>query len=225
MKLCPDRLTEVPLEKAGLQLKSTLEEIANAQGETRAGALKLRLPHHDVMVSVIAHNANGASEPSSIHVLWRGPKVEPKPKLYVLAIGITHYHNKDYDLHYAAKDAEDFVAAAKAQKGSIYEDVVTPAVGGGSLRDEAATLHGIRDQLDWIENAPASSDVAMVFISGHGMRTPNQHYHFLPYDYDPAHRNLTTIAEAELQQYLANIGGKKLLFIDTLFRSSGGLSA
>ena len=215
-----DPILRVEAQVDGTKVTDSEDQELLTQGDTRVGKLKVKLPQHDAVLSVIAYNTNGASEPASIQVLWRGPGVEAKPKLYILAIGISHYKSgntdKDLNLHFAAKDADDFVAALKAQKGGLYEDVITHAP-GGSLRDEAATKQAIVEELDWIEHAPTSSDVAMVFISGHGVKTPDQRYRFLPYDYDPAHTEYTTIADFELQQYLAKIGTKKLFFFDTCF--------
>jgi hypothetical protein len=203
----------------GTKVQFTDKELLT-EGDTRVGKLELKLPPRDAKISVIAYNVNGASEPASIRLLWRGAKIETKPTLYVLAIGISRYQHGDEDkelnLHYAAKDAEDFVAALKRQDKGLYAKIVTHAP-GGSLRDEAATRNAILDELDWIEHAVTSLDVAMVFISGHGIKTPDQHYRLLPYDYDPNHRERTTISDEELRQYLTNVGGKMLFFFDTCY--------
>jgi uncharacterized caspase-like protein len=60
----------------------------------------------------------------------------------------------------------------------------------------------------------------MVFLSGHGMRTPDQRYRFLPYDYNPMRMERTTITDTELQQYLTKIGGKTLFFFDTCYSAN-----
>ena len=87
-----------------------------------------------------------------------------------------------------------------------------------SLEDADATRDNILDGLDWIQHAVANSnDVAMVFLSGHGLNTPDQHYRFLPYNYDPQHIQRTTITDTELQEYITKIGGKTLFFFDTCF--------
>ena len=190
-------------------------------GNTRAGILRLTVPRRDVAVSVIAYNGNGASEPAIFHVLWRGPGTDPKLTLYVLAIGISNYKNQDkiknLALHFAAKDADDFVALAKAQTGGLYEKVITHPP-HGTLRDEEATRDAVLDELDWIKNAVTNTnDVAMIFLSGHGMTTPDRHYRFLPYNYDPDHLERTTISDSELQDYLTKIGGKKIFFFDTCY--------
>ena len=186
-------------------------------GSTRAGILHLTIPRRDSKVSVIAYNANGASEPASVHIQWRGPGTDPKLTLYVLAIGISNYKDKKVQLHFAAKDADDFVALAKAQEGGLYEKVIAHPP-KGSLRDEEATRDMVLDELDWITHAVTNSnDVAMVFLSGHGITTPDQHYRFLPYDYDSGHVERTTISDSELKDYLTKIGGKKIFFFDTCY--------
>jgi uncharacterized caspase-like protein len=58
---------------------------------------------------------------------------------------------------------------------------------------------------------------AMVFLSGHGITTPDQHYRFLPYDYDSGRVERTTISDSELRYYLTRIGGTKIFFFDTCY--------
>jgi uncharacterized caspase-like protein len=64
-------------------------------------------------------------------------------------------------------------------------------------------------------------DFAIVFLSGHGISTPDLHYRFLPYDYDPNRIERTTISDSDLRDYLTKIGGKKIFFFDTCY--SGGI--
>ena len=188
-------------------------------GSTRAGILHLTIPRRDSTVSLIAYNDKGASEPAIVHIKWRGAGTDPKLTLYVLAIGISNYKDKHVNLHFAAKDADDFVEQAKTQEGEgkLYEKVITHPP-HGSLRDEEATRDAVLDELDWIKRAVTNTnDVAMIFLSGHGVTTPDQHYRFLPYDYDFNRVERTTISDAELQDYLTKIGGKKIFFFDTCY--------
>ena len=122
------------------------------------------------------------------------------------------------EVRFPAKDARDFVALAKQQQGGLlYGQVVTwPKF--ETLENEQATRDNILRGLDWIKSAvKTSSDVAMIFLSGHGMNTPDQNYRYLPYDYDPTQIELTTIADFEFQQYIDKIHGKTLFFFDTCF--------
>ena len=204
----------------GVKVKAKEQRLVD-KGDTRAGILHLEIPRQDSKVSVIAYNTNGASVPALVQVKWTGAGTEPKLTLYVLAIGITNYKDARQNLHFAAKDAEDFVALAKAQEGGLYEKVILPP-GHESLRDGDATRAAIIEGLDWIMGAVAkTTDVAMVFLSGHGITTPDRHYRFLPYDYDDNHPLPTTISDSELQDYLTKIGGKKIFLFDTCY--SGGV--
>jgi WD40 repeat protein len=191
------------------------------KGDSRAGSLHLVIPRRNSTVSVIAYNGKGASVPALVHVQWTGAGTEPKLTLYVLAIGISNYLAAEKDpkmrLHFAAKDAADFVAVAEAQAGGLYEKVI-PYPKHASLMDGDATKDAILDGLDWIMRAVTNTnDVAMVYLSGHGITTPDQHYRFLPYDYDPERVERTTISDSELQDYLTKIGGKKIFFFDTCY--------
>ena len=171
------------------------------------------IPRRNSTVSVIAYNHNGAGEPAKVQVEWRGPGTDPKLTLYVLAIGVSDYKDKKVQLRFASKDAGDFEALAKSQEGGLYEKVITH-----SLRDDKATREAVLDELDWIKKAVSNTnDVAMIFLAGHGVTTPDQHYRFLPYDYDDSRVERTTISDAELQDYLTKIGGKKIFFFDTCY--------
>ena len=183
-------------------------------GGTRAGILHLTVPRRNSTVSVIAYNRNGAGEPATIQVQWRGPGTDPKLTLYVLAIGISNYKDKSArQLLFAAKDAADFVALAKAQEGGLYEKVIVHP-----LQNSRATRDAVLDELDWIKRAVTNTnDVAMIFLAGHGVTTPDQHYRFLPHDYDSDRVERTTISDLELQDYLTKIGGKKIFFFDTCY--------
>jgi uncharacterized caspase-like protein len=151
-----------------------------------------------------------------LHVQWTGSGTEPKLTLYVLAIGISNYKDA-VGLRFAAKDARDFVALAKAQAGGLYEKVI-PFPPRESLQDRWARKNAILDGLDWIMRAVTNTnDVAMVFLAGHGMSTPDHHYRFLPYDYDANRPERTTISDSELRDYLTKIGGKKIFFFDTCY--------
>jgi WD40 repeat protein len=212
----PDEVLSVEVLIDGVKTPDVEQPLVTT-GDTRAGLLTITVPRRDCLISVIAYNKNGPGEPASVHVKWRGPGTDPKLTLYVLAIGISNYKANNVSLHFAAKDADDFVTLAKKQEGGLYEKVIAHPT-HGSLRDEEATRDAILDELDWIKRAVTNTnDVALIFLSGHGVTTPDQHYRFLPYDYDPDRVERTTISDSELQDYLTKIGGKKIFFFDTCY--------
>jgi WD40 repeat protein len=208
----PDDSLQVEALVDGVKVSAEDRPLVSSGG-TRAGILHLTIPRRNSTVSVIAYNQNGAGVPAKVQVEWRGPGTDPKLTLYVLAIGVSDYKDKKVQLHFAAKDAGDFEALAKSQEGGLYEKVITH-----SLRDGEATREAVLDELDWIKKAVSNTnDVAMIFLAGHGVTTPDQHYRFLPYDYDASRVERTTISDGELQDYLTKIGGKKIFFFDTCY--------
>jgi hypothetical protein len=112
-------------------------------GSTRVGIITLNLPRRSAAISVIAYNKNGASEPASVKIIWAGRGGEPKPKLYVLAIGVGDYQDQSLNLRFSAKDADDFANTVKEHAAGLYEDVIiySPPPGGKWTHD--AVLDGL----------------------------------------------------------------------------------
>jgi hypothetical protein len=189
------------------------DRVLSAVGDFRVGIITVELPRRDATVSLIAYNRNGASEPASVQIIWGGHGSEPKPKLYILAIGVSTYQDQALNLLFAAKDSQDFVRTVEVHAGDLYESVIArpPPPDGRWTRD--AVLEG----LDWIRREPTNRDVAMIFISGHGFVTPDQVYRFLPFDYEPNRIERSTVRNADFQDFLAKIGGKVLIFLDTCY--------
>jgi len=126
----------------------------------------ITIPKRDVLLQVLAQNQPGWSSPAEVNIKWKGKAQANflKPTLYVLAIGVSNYQNKDYTLRYAAKDAKDFTATMQAQKGGLYKNVVVKV-----LTDNSAAKNDILDGLDWIQKECTARDMAMIFLAGHGI--------------------------------------------------------
>ncbi|MDP2267936.1 MAG: hypothetical protein Q8K46_02100, partial [Deltaproteobacteria bacterium] len=76
------------------------------------------IPPQDSVIQLFAENKNGVSVPAILMLVWKDAALargkdefEVKPKLYVLAVGVSDYDNPKYKLGLAAKDAGDFAAA------------------------------------------------------------------------------------------------------------------
>jgi hypothetical protein len=188
---------------------------AAANGERE---IKVSLPARDSEVSIIAENRFSASTPATVRLKWRGATVATarpgsiviKPKLYILAVGVSKYSNEKYNLLFADKDARDFVASMQGQKGLLYSDVIVK-----SLTNEQATKDDILDGLDWIRKETTSNDVAMVFFAGHGVNDQNNYYYFCPYNVDPERLFRTGVAFSDIKNTVSAIAGKAIFFIDT----------
>jgi uncharacterized caspase-like protein len=187
-------------------------EIRPKDNETRE--ITISVPERDFELSLIAENKYGASVPSTVRLIWKGtPQTDAyviKPKLYILAMGVSNYDNKDYRLQFASKDAKDFAAVMSQQKGKLYEDVVV-----NLLADENATKDNILDGLDWLQMQTTSKDVAMVFIAGHGINDTAGLYYFLPVNADVEKLKRTAVPYSDIKNTVASLAGKVVMFVDT----------
>jgi WD40 repeat protein len=178
-----------------------------------SGELSVPIPPRDCEVSVIAENRHAASEPATVHLVWKGTaskdEFQIKPKLYVFAVGVSEYQDSDLRLGLAAKDALDFGELWKRQKGSLYSGVEARV-----LTDAQATKGNILDGLEWLQRQTTAKDVALLFLAGHGINDPNGLFYFLPVDAKLDSLKRTGLAQADITTTVATIAGKVVVFID-----------
>ena len=183
------------------------------------GFAKLGVAEGESTIEIIARNQYGVSEPLSFRI-ERAATAEsrgltaarPTGDLYVLAIGISEYSRADYKLGLAAKDAQDFANAMRSQEGKQYRRVIVR-----TLSNREATRANILREFDWLRSTATPSDVAMLFMAGHGLNDSTGQYFFLPYD--GAHERLmsSAVSQAAIVATLSKIRGKTLFFVDTCF--------
>jgi WD40 repeat protein len=176
--------------------------------------IRIVIPEKDSEIAVIAENKYSVSEPAIVRLKWAGGvKKEEfiiKPKLYILAVGISRYSDKNLTLGFAAKDAVDFASAALKQKTGLYRDVVVK-----TITDEKATKDDILDGLEWLQKETTSKDVAMVFLAGHGVNDPSGIYYFLPVNASTEKLKRTGVPFSDIKNTVASLAGKTIMFIDT----------
>ncbi len=189
-----------------------------AEGDVKpvrdGGELRVPVPPRDCEISIIAENQHAPSEPATIRLRWKGappPKEEfqIKPKLYVLAVGVSAYKDADMRLGLAAKDALDFGAAWAEQKKTLYSGVEVR-----TLTDAQATKGKILDGLEWVQRQATQKDVAVLFFAGHGINDPNGMFYFLPVDAELDYLKRTGISQSDITSTVAAIAGKVLVFMD-----------
>jgi len=165
--------------------------------------IEVSVPQRDCEVSVIAENRYAASEPATVRLRWGGAPAEEvhKPKLYVLAVGVSRYQDSRLTLGFAAKDASDIAAVLQRQKGRLYRDVEVKLVTDATATK--ATKGEVLDALEWLERQITSKDVAVLFLAGHGVNDRNGDYYFLPVDVDTERLKRT------------GLPGKVVVFLDT----------
>lgn len=186
------------------------DEAAGAPETVRE--VQVAIPKADSEVQVFAENRNGVSVPALVRVKWAGAREDfvIKPKLYVLAIGVSDYANASYRLQLAAKDARDFAQAMTQQKGRLYRDVEVKL-----LTDKDAHRDDILDGLDWLRRQVTAKDVGMLFLAGHGAHDPDGIYYYLPVNADADRLRRTSVVFSEVRNTLSNLAGKSVFFVDT----------
>jgi uncharacterized caspase-like protein len=135
-----------------------------------------------------------------------------QPRLYVLAIGISEYQRKEYQLGLAAKDATDFANALRSQSGRLYGDVQAR-----TLVNEEATRLAIIANLKWLSDNVGPGDIGMLFMAGHGINTPTGQYYFVPYEGNHERLDRTALPEGAIRDTLGRMRGRALFFVDTCF--------
>lgn len=84
------------------------------------------------------------------------------PALYVLAVGVSRYKDKDIpQLRYPGKDARDLAATLQRQRGTLYRETTVRV-----LADEMATRAQVMEGLDWLGKTVTKDDTAVVFLAG-----------------------------------------------------------
>jgi hypothetical protein len=174
-----------------------------------SGELSIPIPSRDCEVSIIAENRHAASEPATIRLRWKGTaakaEFEIKPKLYVLAVGVSKYQDPDMRLDLAAKDALDFGAAWNEQKGRLYSGVEVRA-----LTDAQATKGNILDGLEWLQRQVTDKDIAVLFFAGHGINDSTGVFYFLPVDADMEKLKRTAVSQSDITSTVAAIAARCL---------------
>lgn len=214
-------VTDVKILVDGRPVNAERGIALQASGEgASARESRVVVPEGASQLSVIASNRFTSSVPATVRLRTPAPSparvptavaaFEIKPKLYVLAVGVSNYADSDLKLGFAAKDADDFAAAMERQKGGLYRDVVVKL-----LTDEHASKDEILDGLDWIRKETTSKDVAMVLFSGHGVNDQSGRYLYLPYNADPERLLRTGVSFEDIKATVAALAGKTLFFIDT----------
>lgn len=133
-----------------------------------------------------------------------------KPKLYILAVGVSKYANTDFNLFFSAKDAKDFAELMLKQKGLLYRDVEV-----NLLLDEQATRDAVIEGLDWIGKQTTSKDVAMILLSGHGINDNLNRYYYAPHNLNIERLASTGVKYSDILGAVEAIAGKKIFFVDT----------
>jgi WD40 repeat protein len=173
--------------------------------------INIRLSAGENNIKVSCMNEKGVeSLRESVEVVYN-PQQPVKPDLYIIAMSVSHYKDKNFNLQYAAKDGKDIVnmldslALSENDFGKIYVD---------ALFDKKATrgnFFNLRKRL----LATNIDDKVVMYISGHGLLDENMDFYFATYDMDFRHPEKKGISFDNLESILDSIPSRrKLLMMD-----------
>ncbi|WP_350112502.1 caspase family protein [Nitrosomonas sp.] len=193
-------------------------------GMRRSGVIKenehyatkpLTLPDGTNEITVVACNktnticSRGTQLTRSVH----DPQSK-QPSLYILAVGISSYRDRDLNLKFAANDAQTLSQRLQQQAQGLYRTVHTPV----TPVNENATIEKIEKAFADIAKRVEPNDVFVLFMAGHGMAWQGD-YHFIPWD--AVYENSEALIRASLsQQKLADLlkripTAKSLIVLDS----------
>ena len=167
------------------------------------------------VIEITAYNGAGllATEPYRIEIDKFGVTSEERPRMYVVAVGVSDYAKSEWHLKYAANDAQTMGDTLKSVARGLYgEPKVVP------LLDKDATAKGIEAAIDSLQTEVKPSDVFVLYVAGHG-RSIAGTYYFLPQDlqFEGGQTVMSGgISQDMLQKWLAKIPAQKsILILDT----------
>jgi WD40 repeat protein len=164
----------------------------------------VNLPEGDHTLRVLARTEASMGLSNDLDITFAVPP--PKPRLFLLAIGIDNYAARALQLHCAVKDAEG-MAETFAQKGAPLFDVQTRVLVNG-----AAKRADIVDGLEWLKGNVKPQDVAVIFYAGHG-EIQGDSFYLLPQDVDAANLAGTGVSGETLKVHLADLQGRRVLLL------------
>jgi WD40 repeat protein len=176
-----------------------------------SGSLDIPVPPgRATRLTLVAHGDAGASDPAEIMLHGRpAPQPSTRPRLQVLAIGISAYPDERLRLNFAAKDATDIGNLFRAQQGGLYRDVSVRL-----LLDGAATATAIRQALEDLQRNSNDGDVTVLMVAGHAFNEANQTF-FLPVDGQINRMFSSAIRTSDLTDATQRIRGRVVVFLDT----------
>jgi hypothetical protein len=186
------------------------------RGEVRE-SWTLELPPGKHRLQVLADSAVSQGKSADIEVVYPGGSEEVKrPRLYVLAVGVSRYQDASLRLHYAASDAEAVVGAFETSSKALFREIMVHKVLDGD-----ASRAGILKELGWLRREITQRDVGVVFFSGHGDKDTDGNLYFLPADVDPKDLPSSAVPAEQVKKMLTAMPGRILLLLDACH--SGGI--
>ena len=191
-------------------------------------------PGEKNVVEVRAYNGDGYLASRGVKVEYRAPgeKSSGRPSFWAIVAGTSDYAGTELHLQFAAKDAADMAAALDIAaerlfgKEQTHVTLLTTANANapGAL---LPTRENLRSAFESAARQARSSDVLVVYLSGHGVNYGSQgsqeaDYYYLTQEArsgdltDPEVRRQTSVSSRELTEWIKQVPAlKQALILDT----------
>ena len=145
----------------------------------------------------------------STSITTGGDGKKQPPRIWLLAVGISTYRDKDIGLAYAAKDAYDFYHFMISRGGRHIEDSR-----GILLLDDQATRANIIGKFTRLMKRTMPEDLVIVYLATHGLPDPDiNELNFVAYDTDLNNLLATGVSQSDIARALTYGRAKKVLII------------
>jgi WD40 repeat protein len=211
--LTDEAVTDIWLNgRRGIAVSAKGGPLKDLSGKTASLRQCFPLDAGENQIALFASTRNTRSQPEILRVKRISSPAENvvKPDLYVLAVGVSQYQKKDYNLKAAHRDAEAVSEAFASQKGKLYRNVEVRL-----LTDATATAGNILDGLEWILKSSTQKDVSVIFVAGHGENDAGNNYYFVPHDGDFGNLRRTCVKWFDFQDIISRLPSKSLMMVDT----------
>ncbi len=133
-----------------------------------------------------------------------------KPDLYLVVLGSEKFKDKEYDLAYAVKDANDL---AKTMSGSKSFNKIEIK----KLYNQSFSPDSVKNLKQFFSKATVN-DVVMVFFAGHGFLDTDLSYYFPTYYTDFTDPKINSVSYNSFEKLFKEMKPiRKLMFIDACF--------
>jgi hypothetical protein len=160
-------------------------------------------------IEVEAKGKEGSTQTAIILITRKGAS-KKLPVLWYLGAGVSTHAIPGLSLKYAAKDVTGLADALLKQKGRVYSDVKVKL-----LTDAQATRSNMIEEVESFFKNAALEDVAILFVSGHGMNSSAGEYYYVAYDTNPDRLSSTGVSWRIFNSALNGIKSSVLLLADT----------
>jgi caspase domain-containing protein len=169
-------------------------------------------PSRRNVIEITAYNGKGllATLPYHLEIDKFGATTTERPRMFIVAVGVSNYVRADWSLQYAALDAKAISDRLRDVARPLYGEPKVVLVLEGD-----ATAKGIEAAINNLAGEVKPSDVFVLYIAGHGHSIAGTYY-FLPQDltFDNGRTiENAAISQDMLQAWVAKIPARKSLLI------------